>query len=150
MVNRHSSIVIVLLLLFPTLASARPNFVFIFADDLGWGDLGCYGHPRLKTPYLDKMAADGLLLTNFYVANPVCSPSRTAVMTGQYPARHRIHRHFTGNHKRNVALNMPDYLNPNVTLLTKLMQKHGYKTGHFGKWHLGGGRGFTFFRCVWD
>ena len=82
---------IVLLLLFATLASARPNFVFIFADDLGWGDLGCYGHPVLKTPYLDKMAEDGLLVSNFYVANPVCSPSRTAVMTGQYPARHHIH-----------------------------------------------------------
>jgi len=56
---------VVLLLLFATLASARPNFVFMFADDLGWGDLGCYGHPRLKTPCLDKMAEDGLLLTNF-------------------------------------------------------------------------------------
>ena len=92
MVNRHSSIVIVLLLWAASLASARPNFVFIFADDLGWGDLGCYGHPRLKTPYLDKMAEDGLLQTNFYVANPVCSPSRTAVMTGQYPARHPFPR----------------------------------------------------------
>ena len=78
---------IVLLFVCATVASARPNVVFIFADDLGWGDLGCYGHPRLKTPYLDKMAADGLLLTNFYVANPVCSPSRTAVMTGQFPAQ---------------------------------------------------------------
>ena len=100
----------------------------MFADDLGWGDLGCYGHPRLKTPYLDKIAEDGLLVTNFYVANPVCSPSRTAVMTGQYPARHRIHRHLGGSHKRNAALNMADYLNPDVTILTKLMQKHGYKT----------------------
>lgn len=58
-----------------SLASARPNFVFMFADDLGWGDLRCNGHPRLKTPYLDKMAEDGLLVSNFYVANPVCSPS---------------------------------------------------------------------------
>ena len=118
-------------------ASERPNFIFIFADDLDWGDLGCYGHPKLKTPYLDKMAEDGLLLTNFYVANPVCSPSRTAVMTGQYPARHRIHRHLTTDHRRQVSLNMPDFLDPNVTLLTKLMQADGYKTGHFGKWHLG-------------
>jgi len=119
-------------------ASERPNFIFIFADDLGWGDLGCYGHPKLKTPHLDKMAEDGLLLTYFYVANPVCSPSRTAVMTGQYPARHRMHRHLTTIHKRQVSLNMPDFLDPNVTLLTKLMQTSGYKTGHFGKWHLGG------------
>ena len=131
------SLIFVALLAVGTSASDRPNFIFIYADDLGWGDLGCYGHTKLKTPYLDKMAKDGLLLTNFYVANPVCSPSRTAVMTGQYPARHRMHRHLTTDHRRQVALNMPDYLDPNVTLLTKLMQGNGYKTGHFGKWHLG-------------
>ncbi|MFC1763460.1 sulfatase [Planctomycetota bacterium] len=117
-------------------AAERPNFVFIFADDLGWGDLGCYGNTTLKTPYLDKMADEGLLLTNFYVANPVCSPSRTAMMTGQYPARHGIHRHFS-NEDHNAANNMPNFLDPKVTLITKLMQTHGYKTGHFGKWHLG-------------
>ena len=104
-------------------AAERPNFIFIFADDLGWGDLGCYGHPHLLTPHLDKMASEGLLLTNFYVANPVCSPSRTAVMTGQYPARHRVHRHFS-NHANHVANNMPDFLDPSVTLLTKLMQEN--------------------------
>lgn len=75
MVSRHTFIVLALLFLPATLASARPSFVFIFADDLGWGDLGCYGNTRLKTPYLDKMAEEGLLVTNFYVANPVCSPS---------------------------------------------------------------------------
>ncbi len=128
---------IVLLSVLSTRASGRPNFIFIFADDLGWGDLGCYGHPYLKTPYLDQMASEGVLLTNFYVASPVCSPSRTAVMTGQYPARHRIHRHFS-SHANHVANNMPDFLDPNVTLLTRLMQENGYKTGHFGKWHLGG------------
>jgi len=130
------SLILVLVSVVGASASARPNFIFIYADDLGWGDLGCYGHPQLKTPYLDKMADDGLLLTHFYVANPVCSPSRTAVMTGQYPARHRIHRHFS-SHKNHVALNMPDFLDPSVTLLTRLMQENGYKTGHFGKWHLG-------------
>ena len=136
MVNRHSYIVVALFLLAATLASARPNFVFIFADDLGWGDLGCYGHPILKTPHLDKLAEDGLLVSNFYVANPVCSPSRTAVMTGQYPARHHIHRHFAG-HSINAARNMPDFLDPKAPLITRLMQENGYRTGHFGKWHLG-------------
>jgi len=120
-------------------AIERPNIVFIFADDLGWGDLGSYGHPVIKTPFLDKMAEDGLLLTNFYVASPVCSPSRTAVMTGQYPARHEIHQHFA-SHEINVSRNMPDFLDPKVTLLTRLLQQNGYKTGHFGKWHLGPGR----------
>lgn len=121
-----------------TRAEDRPNFIFIFADDLGWGDLGSYGHPHLKTPSLDKMARQGILLTDFYVANPVCSPSRTAVMTGQYPARHRIHRHFNNDHDRNASLNMPDFLDPKATLITRLLQENGYKTGHFGKWHLGG------------
>ena len=129
-------IVTVLLLLPATRLSARPNFVFIFADDLGWGDLGCYGNTRLKTPHLDKMAEDGLLVTNFYVANPVCSPSRTAVMTGQYPARHHIHRHLA-SHDLNAARRMPDFLDPKAPLVTRLMQENGYKTGHFGKWHLG-------------
>ena len=129
-------IVIALVFLPATSALAGPNFVFIFADDLGWGDLGCYGNSTLKTPYLDKMAEDGLLVTNFYVANPVCSPSRTAVMSGQYPARHHIHRHFA-DHRHNAANNMPDFLDPKVKLVTRLMQENGYKTGHFGKWHLG-------------
>lgn len=140
MISRHSNTAIALLILTFTLASARPNFIFIFADDLGWGDLGCYGHPNLKTPNLDKMADEGLLVSNFYVANPVCSPSRTAAMTGQYPARHGVHQHFS-NHVLHVARNMPDFLDPNVTLVTRLMQENGYKTGHFGKWHLGSGAG---------
>ena len=137
--NKNLILISGILMLFMTVSGAcdRPNFIFIFADDLGWGDLGCYGHPHLKTPYLDRMAEEGILLTNFYVANPVCSPSRTAVMTGQYPARHRIHRHFTSDHDRNASLNMPDYLDPNATLITRMMQENGYKTGHFGKWHLG-------------
>ena len=139
--NKNIFLILSLLLLSATVSRAvdRPNFVFIFADDLGWGDLGCYGHPDLKTPCLDQMASEGLLLTNFYVANPVCSPSRTAVMTGQYPARHSVHRHFS-NHEHHVARNMPDFLDPNVTLITRLLQENGYKTGHFGKWHLGSGR----------
>lgn len=130
---------VLLLTVFVARAAERPNFIFIFADDLGWGDLGCYGHPHLLTPHLDKMASEGILLTNFYVANPVCSPSRTAVMTGQYPARHRVHRHFS-NHTNHLANNMPDFLDPGVLLLTRLMQENGYKTGHFGKWHLGGSK----------
>lgn len=130
-------VAVVLLSSVSATAADRPNFIFIFADDLGWGDLGAYGHPHLKTPNLDEMASEGVLLTNFYVANPVCSPSRTAVMTGQYPARHRIHRHFTRNHELNASRNMPDFLDPNVTLITRQLQENGYKTGHFGKWHLG-------------
>src|SRR5262245_49570102 len=69
-------------------AERPPNIVFILADDLGWGDLGCYGHSDIKTPHLDRLAKQGKLFTQFYVNGSVCSPSRTAFMTGHYPARH--------------------------------------------------------------
>ena len=80
----------------PTYASeaSKPNVLFILADDLGWGDLGCYGHPNLKTPNLDRLAKEGTLFTQFYVNASVCSPSRCAFFTGQYPARHKIHGHY--------------------------------------------------------
>src|ERR1043166_10036148 len=72
----------------------RPNFIFILADDLGWSHLGCYGHTQLKTPNLDRLARQGTLFTQFCVNGSVCSPSRCAFMTGQYPARHKIHGHY--------------------------------------------------------
>lgn len=118
-------------------ADGRPNIVLVFCDDLGFGDLGCYGHRRIKTPHLDRMATDGLLFTNFTVPSPVCSPSRVGVMTGQFPARHRFHGHLAdlGNNERR---GMPNYLDPNCTTVTRLLQSAGYATGHFGKWHMGG------------
>lgn len=115
----------------------QPNFVFLFADDLGWGDLSCYGNRRLKTPKLDRLAKQGTLLTQFYVSGSVCSPSRTAIMTGHYPARHRVHGHFA-TRQTNERRNMPNWLDPEVTTVTDLLRKNGYATGHFGKWHLGG------------
>ncbi len=79
----------------PAQKSNRPNFVFIFADDLGWGDLGCYGNRRIRTPHLDELAKKGLLFTQFYVSGSVCSPSRAAIMTSHFPARHAVHGHFS-------------------------------------------------------
>jgi len=118
----------------------KPNFVFIFADDLGWGDLGCYGNRQIKTPNLDELAKKGILFTQFYVNGSVCSPSRTSIMTSHFPARHGVHGHFA-THKQNEVRAMPDWLDPKVHTVTKLLNDAGYTTGHFGKWHLGSGTG---------
>jgi len=115
----------------------RPNFIFFFTDDQGWQDLACFGHPYLKTPNLDRLARGGTRFEQFYSAASVCSPSRTAFMTGHYPARHGIHQHFVGGHRGNANRGMPDWLDPKATTVTRLLQKAGYRTGHFGKWHLG-------------
>lgn len=117
------------------LKAKPPNIVFIFADDWGYGDLSCHGSNTVKTPYLDRLAQEGIDFQNFTVCNPVCSPSRTAVMTGQFPARHCIHQHFAGvEHHQKTG--MPDWLDPDVPMLPRMLQQAGYVTGHFGKWHL--------------
>ncbi len=118
----------------------RPNFIFIFADDVGWGDLSCYGQKNVRTPHLDKLAKDGILFTQFYVSGSVCSPSRTAIMTGHFPARHGVHGHFTMS-EYGKWREMPGHLDPSVPTLTRTLQQNGYATGHFGKWHLGKGKG---------
>lgn len=117
--------------------SAQPNVLFIYADDWGFGDLACHGHPHLKTPNLDRLAREGTDFHQFTVCNPVCSPSRTAIVTGQYPARHGVHQHFAG-HAENVARGMPDWLDPKAPLLPRVLKEAGYATAHFGKWHLSG------------
>ena len=115
--------------------STRPNIVFIFADDWGWGDLSCHGHPYVKTPNIDRLAAEGTDFHRFTVASGVCSPSRTAVMTGQFPARYNIDGHFAWV-PSNAKRNMPDWLDPKAPLLPRFLKQAGYATAHFGKWHL--------------
>jgi len=111
----------------------KPNIIFLLADDLGWGDLGCYGHPHIRTPNLDALAADGRLYTSFYANGPVCSPSRAAFMTGQFPSRLRVFGALgeDGSEKGNAK-----YVDPAVPNLARILKQQGYATGHFGKWHL--------------
>jgi len=104
--------------------------VIVFTDDQGYGDLSCYGHPTIHTPHLDTLATRGMKLSQFYVASPVCSPSRTALLTGCYPKRVGMHRHVI----------FPEYdygLHPDEVTLAELLGEQGYVTGCFGKWHLG-------------
>ncbi|MDF1739523.1 MAG: sulfatase-like hydrolase/transferase [Verrucomicrobiales bacterium] len=113
----------------------KPNILFIFSDDWGWGDLSCHGHPYVKTPNIDRLAAEGTDFHRFTVASGVCSPSRTAVMTGHFPARYNIDGHFawpSNNKKRG----MPDWLDTEAPTLPRFLQTAGYATAHFGKWHL--------------
>lgn len=116
-------------------AEDRPNILFIFADDWGWGDLSCHGHPYVKTPNIDRIAKEGTDFQRFTVASGVCSPSRAAVMTGHFPARYNIDGHFAWV-PSNAKRGMPDWLDPKAPLLSRMLQSAGYRTAHYGKWHL--------------
>lgn len=116
-------------------AQEKPNILFIFADDWGWGDLSCHGHPYVKTPNIDRLAEEGTDFYRFTVASGVCSPSRTAVNTGHFPARYSIDGHFAWV-PNNKQRGMPDWLDLEAPSLPRILQSAGYKTAHFGKWHL--------------
>ncbi len=118
--------------------TAPPNVVFIYADDLGFGDIACHGHPHIKTPNIDRLAREGTDFWSFTVVNPVCSPSRTGIVTGQFPSRWGVHQHFASP-AQNAARGMPDWLDPQAPLLPRILNDAGYKTAHYGKWHLSGG-----------
>src|SRR5690242_3497549 len=119
--------------------AAHPNIIFIYIDDMGYSDLSCYGNCEIQTPNIDRLAKEGIRFTNFYVGSPVCSPSRVAAVTGGYPARYRINSYIDSRQK-NRERNMADYLDPSAPTIAKALKSAGYATGHFGKWHLGGGR----------
>jgi arylsulfatase A-like enzyme len=118
---------------------APPNVLIIFIDDMGYGDLSCYGNQVVQTPHMDALAAGGIRFTNFYVNSPICSPSRVALNTGCYPQRFGIHSYIDGS-KENNRRSMNHFLDPTAPTLAKVLQENGYATGHFGKWHMGGGR----------
>ncbi len=139
----HFSLLGVLGVLFagPGFAAAKPNIVFILADDLGWADLGCYGSKYHKTPNIDRFAGTGSRLMQAY-AMPVCSPTRAAIMTGKHPARLGITDWLPGNLDRPdqklLRPVLPNSLPAAEKTLAAALKAAGYKTGHIGKWHLGG------------
>ncbi len=122
--------------------SKKTNIVFILIDDLGWADLGCYGHPFHETPNIDRLAAQGMRFTDAYAACPVCSPTRASILSGQYPAHVGVIDFITGHwrpyEKLRVPINHTQHLPLEIVTLGEAMQSAGYKTGVFGKWHLGG------------
>ncbi len=117
----------------------HPNIIVVFIDDMGWTDLSCYGGTRVETENIDRLAAEGLRFNQFYVNSPICSPSRVALTTGQYPQRWRITSYLARrelNRKRGIA----NWLPPKAPILARQLNQIGYMTGHFGKWHMGGQR----------
>lgn len=114
-------------------AAEQPNFIILYADDLGYGDLGCHGHPTIRTPNLDRMAAEGMRFTDFYSAAEVCTPSRAALLTGRYPVRSGMaHDHFRVLRNRSTG-----HLPAEEITLAEGLKARGYATGMIGKWHLG-------------
>lgn len=135
---RHLVISLSLLLFFDAaMAQAKqstqrkPNIIFILADDLGWGDLGSYGQTKIKTPHLDRMAAEGMRFTQFYAGSPVCAPSRSVLMTG----KHGGHAYIRDN--REIKPEGQEPIPANEVTIAELLKSQGYTTGGFGKWGLG-------------
>ena len=119
-------ILFVLICVAPLLVAAeKPNIILVMCDDLGWGDVGFNGNKIIRTPHLDAMAKNSLRFERFYAAAPVCSPTRGSCITGRHPYRYGVYFANIGHMKTEELT------------LAELLKKHGYATGHFGKWHLG-------------
>ena len=141
----------VLLAQVPAGAEVPPNVIVVFIDDLGWADFSCFHDaddvvPAIdapdhaaRTPHIDTLAAGGIRFGRFYVNSPICSPSRAALTTGLYPQRVRI-TSYLDNRRNNARRGTDDWLDPAFPTLPRLLKNAGYRTGHFGKWHIGGQR----------
>lgn len=139
--NKKITFLICAILLIANVLSAqrKPNILFVFIDDMGYGDLSCYGNKEVNTPNIDKLANEGTRFTQFYVNAPICSPSRVAVTTGQYPPRWGI-TSFISSRAHNKKRGIKDYLKKEAPSVARELSKAGYYTAHIGKWHMGGGR----------
>ena len=117
----------------------RTNVLFVLIDDMGYGDLSCFGCTRVQTPQIDKLASEGIRFTQFYVSAPICSPSRVAFMTGQYPLRWRI-TSYLATRQEDRERGIADWLSPEAPTVARSLHDAGYYTAHVGKWHMGGQR----------
>ncbi|MCH7728828.1 MAG: arylsulfatase [Planctomycetes bacterium] len=127
--NRTLACVLGLILVANSSAAEKPNIILILSDDLGWGDLGCYGQQKILTPNLDRLAAEGMRFTNAYAGNSVCAPSRSCLMQGLHPGHARVRGNSFQSYRHS--------LQPKDQTVATVLQKAGYKTGLFGKWGLG-------------
>lgn len=123
-------------------AGERPNIVFVLTDDMGYSDPSCYGGNFAPTPNIDRLAKEGIRFTHFYDDAPICSPSRAACLTGMFPARWNFTT-YLDKREMNRDCEQADFLPTNAPALARVLKAAGYTTGHFGKWHLGGGRDVT-------
>ncbi len=137
--------IVAIALLFPACSANekeqnRPNILFILADDLGWRDLGCYGNNIHETPHIDKLASDGMRVTDAYAASPVCSPTRVSIMAGKYPSRTGITNWLPGDNYQDTPLlcdETAQFMQLEETTLVEAMKAGGWQTAFVGKWHLG-------------
>ena len=134
--------ILFIILFFSTIigfSQEKPNIIFLLVDDLGFGDFGCYDAEFNETPNIDKLASEGMLFNNAYAAATVCSPSRGAILTGQYPARTHLTDWITGHEFPHAKLSVPDWntrIEHKLTTLPEALKEGGYATAFFGKWHL--------------
>ena len=132
---KAASSLLLILLVTISAVGAAPNFIVIFCDDLGYGDLGCYGSRKNRTPRIDQLAAEGMRFTDFYSSSPVCTPSRASLMTGCYARRVSMHEDATGHWV--LIPRSRRGLNPDELTLPEALKTRGYSTACIGKWHLG-------------
>jgi uncharacterized sulfatase len=121
----------------PANAAEKPNIIFILADDLGYGDLGCYGQQLIQTPNLDHMAAEGMRFTHFYAGAPVCAPSRAVLMTGRHVGHVSVRGNAGGKNFSDPVVMRPQTLKPDETTIPEVLKKAGYATSIIGKWGIG-------------
>ncbi|MCG8578956.1 MAG: sulfatase-like hydrolase/transferase [Bacteroidales bacterium] len=139
MKTKYQLFLIIFLLAGYIKAQDKTNILFVFIDDMGYADLGCYGNEEVHTPHIDQLAAEGILFTQFYVNSPICSPSRTAVTTGNYPSKWGI-TSFINTRQHNEKRGVRHSLSLEAPSVARNLQQAGYYTAHIGKWHMGGGR----------